>query len=128
MRISTDGNARMPARRGRLPPTPRYMLAMKCLASRSAVGTEDRGDAADIAFLIRYLGLTSPEQAVAMLRPAPEVVRGGAARGAVTAQAGYFFLISQLKPSTGSLPTIGSPMESEPAMRAMGRFLPPFTW
>lgn len=38
-------------------PTPEYMLAMKVLAAR--VGTVgDRGDSADIEFLIRLLGLT----------------------------------------------------------------------
>jgi hypothetical protein len=40
----------------------------------------------------------------------------------------YFFLISHEKPSTGSLPTIGSPMVSLPSSRAIGRFLPPLTW
>ncbi len=37
-------------------PTPEYMLAMKVLAGRTSVGN-DRGDAADIAFLIRLLRL-----------------------------------------------------------------------
>jgi hypothetical protein len=48
-------------------PTPRYMLAMKCMASRIPVGAEDRGDVADIAFLIRLLGLRSAEDAVAIV-------------------------------------------------------------
>ena len=38
-------------------PTPEYMLAMKVLAARAGIGAE-RGDAKDIAFLIRLLGLT----------------------------------------------------------------------
>ncbi len=38
-------------------PTPEYMLAMKVLAARAGVGGE-RGDAKDIAFLIRLLGIT----------------------------------------------------------------------
>lgn len=42
-------------------PTPQYMLAMKVLSARSAVNDE-RGDARDIAFLIRLLGLTSASQ------------------------------------------------------------------
>ena len=37
-------------------PTAEYMLAMKVLASRAGIGGE-RGDAQDIAFLIRLLGL-----------------------------------------------------------------------
>ena len=37
-------------------PTAEYMLAMKVLAARTGIGDE-RGDAQDIAFLIRLLGL-----------------------------------------------------------------------
>ena len=37
-------------------PTPEYMLAMKVLAARTGIAG-DRGDAQDIAFLIRLLGL-----------------------------------------------------------------------
>src|SRR5919108_48504 len=44
------------------------------------------------------------------------------ARGGAGRRGQFFFLISQLKPSTGSLPTIASPIESLPAMRAIGRF------
>jgi len=40
-------------------PTAEYMLAMKVLASRTGIG-EERGDAKDIAFLIRLLGLKEP--------------------------------------------------------------------
>jgi hypothetical protein len=43
------------------------MPAMKCMASRIPVGSEDRGDVADIAFLIRHLGLASPEDALAIV-------------------------------------------------------------
>jgi len=50
-----------------LAPTPSYMLAMKCMASRIPVGAEDRGDIADIAFLIRHLGLTSPNEAAGVV-------------------------------------------------------------
>jgi len=42
-------------------PTPEYMLAMKVLAARTGVG-EERGDAKDIAFLIRLLGLKEPSE------------------------------------------------------------------
>jgi hypothetical protein len=45
-------------------PTPEYMLAMKCMASRIATGGADPSDVADIAFLIRHLGLHDPEQAL----------------------------------------------------------------
>jgi len=38
-------------------PTAEYMLAMKVLAARAGVGGE-HGDAKDIAFLIRLLGIT----------------------------------------------------------------------
>lgn len=38
-------------------PTPEYMLAMKVLAARAGLDGE-RGDAGDIAFLIRLLGLS----------------------------------------------------------------------
>jgi hypothetical protein len=37
-------------------PTPEYMLAMKVLAARAGIGGEP-GDAKDIAFLIRLLGI-----------------------------------------------------------------------
>ena len=40
-----------------LAPTPEYMLAMKVMAARGAIGGE-QGDAKDITFLIRLLGLT----------------------------------------------------------------------
>ena len=50
-----------------LAPTPSYMLAMKCMASRIAIGAEDRGDVADIAFLIRHLALRSPDEAAAIV-------------------------------------------------------------
>lgn len=48
-------------------PVPEYLLAMKCLASRISAGTGAIGDLADIRFLIRHLGLTSVEQAVAIV-------------------------------------------------------------
>lgn len=41
-------------------PTAEYMLAMKVLAARSGLG-EVKGDRADIAFLIRLLGLRDSE-------------------------------------------------------------------
>src|SRR2546423_14227813 len=47
-------------------------------------------------------------------------------RALIAAQ--FFFLISQLKPSTASLPTIGSPMGALPASRAVRRVLAPLAW
>ncbi len=41
-------------------PTDRYLLAMKCLASR-VPGYETDGDRADIAFLIRHLGIQTAD-------------------------------------------------------------------
>jgi hypothetical protein len=41
-------------------PTAEYLLAMKCLASRIGVGAGEADDTADIAFLIRHLGLKNP--------------------------------------------------------------------
>ena len=41
-------------------PTAEYLLAMKCLASRIGAGGGEADDTADIAFLIRHLGLRSP--------------------------------------------------------------------
>jgi hypothetical protein len=41
-------------------PTPEYMLAMKVMAARTGIAA-DRGDAGDIAFLIRLLGLTTSD-------------------------------------------------------------------
>jgi len=48
-------------------PVPEYLLAMKCMAARIAGGSAEAGDTADIRFLIRHLGLTSAEQAVAIV-------------------------------------------------------------
>ena len=48
-------------------PTPEYMLAMKVLAARAAVAGE-RGDAADIALLIRLLGLTDADSVFGIVR------------------------------------------------------------
>ena len=41
-------------------PSPEYMLAMKVMAARVGIAA-DRGDATDIAFLIRLLGLTTSD-------------------------------------------------------------------
>lgn len=41
-------------------PTAEYLLAMKCMAARVGAGDEP-SDVADIRFLIRHLGLASPE-------------------------------------------------------------------
>ena len=43
-------------------PTPEYLLAMKCIASRIATAETDRGDVPDIKFLIKHLDLKSAEQ------------------------------------------------------------------
>ena len=50
-----------------LAPPPAYLLAMKCMASRIAADPEHGGDVRDIAFLVRHLGLTAPEQAMAIV-------------------------------------------------------------
>jgi hypothetical protein len=42
-------------------PTPEYLLAMKCMAARLGIAAGEADDTADIVFLIRHLGLTSPE-------------------------------------------------------------------
>jgi hypothetical protein len=44
-------------------PTPEYLLAMKCMASRIGAGPSDPGDVADIRFLVSHLALTSAEEA-----------------------------------------------------------------
>jgi hypothetical protein len=41
-------------------PTPEYLLAMKCLASRLGAGAGEGDDLADIVFLIRHLRLPTP--------------------------------------------------------------------
>lgn len=46
-------------------PTAEYMLAMKVMAARTGIGGL-RGDAEDIAFLIRRLGLTSADAVMAI--------------------------------------------------------------
>lgn len=43
-------------------PTPQYLLAMKCMASRIELATRTGGDVRDIRFLIQFLDLKSPEQ------------------------------------------------------------------
>ena len=48
-------------------PTPEYMLAMKCMASRISEGLVERGDVADIRFLIRYLNLKGKEDVLGIL-------------------------------------------------------------
>lgn len=45
-------------------PTPEYLLAMKCLASRVGSVTGAADDRADIKFLARHLGLNSPNEAL----------------------------------------------------------------
>ena len=42
-------------------PTPEYLLAMNCLASRIGAGAGESDDTADIAFLIRHLEVKTPE-------------------------------------------------------------------
>jgi len=42
-------------------PTAEYLLAMKCPASRIGAGAGETDDTADIAFLIRHLGLRSSQ-------------------------------------------------------------------
>jgi hypothetical protein len=43
-------------------PTPEYLLAMKCMASRLNPGAGEGGDVGDIIFLIRHLQLKSAAQ------------------------------------------------------------------
>lgn len=45
-------------------PTPEYMLAMKCMASRIGSLDSEPSDVGDIRFLVRYLGLHSAEEAL----------------------------------------------------------------
>jgi hypothetical protein len=49
-------------------PTPEYLLAMKCMASRIASSATDRGDIADIKFLIMHLGLKTADEALSIVR------------------------------------------------------------
>jgi hypothetical protein len=48
-------------------PTPEYMLAMKVLAARRGIGDE-RGDAQDIAFLIRLSNLSDADSVMNIVR------------------------------------------------------------
>ncbi len=49
-------------------PVPEYLLAMKCMASRIASATaEEPSDVSDIVFLIRRLGLKSPQEVLDMI-------------------------------------------------------------
>lgn len=48
-------------------PPPGYMLAMKCMAARIGADTEERGDIADIEFLVRHLRLRAPDEAIAIV-------------------------------------------------------------
>jgi hypothetical protein len=48
-------------------PVPEYLLAMKCMASRIAVGAAEGGDVADIRFLIGHLRLKSVDDAVSIV-------------------------------------------------------------
>lgn len=48
-------------------PTPEYLLAMKCMASRVAAGPDDPGDVQDIRFLVKRLGLASAAQALSIV-------------------------------------------------------------
>ncbi len=49
-----------------LRPTAQYLLAMKCLASRSS-SEGHSGDGADILFLCQHLGLTTPEAVLSIV-------------------------------------------------------------
>lgn len=48
-------------------PTAEYLLAMKCMASRIAYADSDPSDVADIRFLLRHLGIKTPEIALAVV-------------------------------------------------------------
>ena len=49
-------------------PTAEYLLAMKCMASRIADKPEERGDLQDIQFLLKWLSLKSPDQAIEIVK------------------------------------------------------------
>lgn len=63
-------------------PTAEYMLAMKCMASRIGIADMDPSDVADIRFLVRHLGLTTPAEAL-------EIVTRYYPSSHVPARAGY---------------------------------------
>ena len=48
-------------------PTPQYLLAMKCLASRIDAADQDGGDVKDIIFLLKHLKLKSATEALAIV-------------------------------------------------------------
>lgn len=48
-------------------PTPEYMLAMKCLASRVSTIAGAADDKADIKFLLQHLNLKTPEEALSIV-------------------------------------------------------------
>jgi hypothetical protein len=48
-------------------PTPEYLLAMKCMASRIAVGAGGPDDVADIRFLLRHLRVRSVDDALTIV-------------------------------------------------------------
>lgn len=48
-------------------PTPEYLLAMKCMASRIGAGVGDTDDVADIVFLIRHLKLRNAKEVMDIL-------------------------------------------------------------
>lgn len=48
-------------------PTPEYLLAMKCLASRINLGEAEDGDVRDIIFLIRHLKLKNVEEVMKLV-------------------------------------------------------------
>jgi hypothetical protein len=50
-----------------LAPTPQYLLAMKCMASRIASQGSERSDVGDIEFLLRHLDLKNAEEALAIV-------------------------------------------------------------
>jgi hypothetical protein len=57
-------------------PTAEYLLAMKCLASRIAASPDEKGDGADIEFLVRHLKLKNAAEAMAIVGryyPEPQI-------------------------------------------------------
>ena len=48
-------------------PTPEYMLAMKCMASRISGDPAEHGDVADIQFLIRHLRLQTSDEVLSVV-------------------------------------------------------------
>ena len=63
----SEGNLPQFANLRLMMPSPEYLLAMKCMASRINSTTGEGGDVKDIQFLIRHLNLKSPQQVMELV-------------------------------------------------------------